>query len=66
MELISQLKQNKVINDVVGFVSAYASEKLNSQNKYIEQKDSGCNERFWVIGREDLYKTKFYKIPEIA
>lgn len=66
VELISQLKQNKVINYVVGFVSADASEKLKAQKKYIEEKDSGCNERFWVIGREDLYKTKFYKIPEIA
>lgn len=30
------------------------------------KKDPSYNETFWVIGREDVYKTKFYKILEIA
>ena len=66
MELISGLKQNKVINYIVGFVSADATEKLKAQKKCIEGRCSNCNETFEVIGRENLYKTKFYRVPEIA
>lgn len=66
VELISGLKQNKVINYIVGFVSADATEKLKAQKKCIEGRCSNCNEAFEVIGRENLYKTKFYRVPEIA
>lgn len=66
MELISQLRENKVVNYIVGFVSADATEKLKAQKKLLEEDDETCKEEFALIGREDLYRVKFYNVPEIA
>lgn len=69
LELIKCLQENKISNYIVGFVSAESTECIRARIEILEKLEKipvDCKVLFQIVGRDDLYRTRFYKIPEIA
>lgn len=64
--IIDVLKDNKISNCIVAFVSADSEANMVSRKKYIESLYDDCNSDFALIGLEDIYKINSYSVPEIA
>lgn len=61
--IIDMLKEHKIDNYVVGFVSAMNTSYAKSVKKHIEGLNDDCSSDFRVIGVDDIYKMKTYTVP---